>query len=418
MLLLGFTIGLMSCKSNQEDTCEHDKINGDWQRIIDSSECSSTEKAEAYLALGGFDYFGFIGEDNPDLISMLGLNEDNWQTKRGYFDSALSLVAGLSTGTQKTIYLFGAFLGMYTYFAGNLDNGANGQAIALDGNIESSETDAFTGSGLSSGSGTNETELITTSYYQVSINNSNQYYTIDSATLSSGPPYTVYEDNDADGTGDTLLAAGDATTVVNNMSSEGISALNQVVLMNRLQNPFQSIASVNINNINQFSNTVLDYLNKIETATDALELDDTEEPVKTISEYQSDIDNGGECQLLEENPALLLSHYFASSMQKTQIADYATVNVLLASKLSQYGVDATFDANDLSTSYGFSDMGVKVRYLNSDGSSYIPYWSDATSDITETMNVFSEFSVNVVAKDGTVSLAEIICASELLSKSE
>lgn len=148
IILFVFCFFIICCSEN-EDTCEKDKINGDWGDIVENSKCSDTEKAEAYLALGGFDYFSYIGVEDPNLISILGLNPSNWTIKREYFDKAIELSEPLISGTQKTIYLFGNFLALYTYIHGTLDNGANDSTIAFDGNVESSEIETFTRSKLS-----------------------------------------------------------------------------------------------------------------------------------------------------------------------------------------------------------------------------------------------------------------------------
>jgi hypothetical protein len=409
------SILLVSCAPDQIDTCEQDKINGDWEEVIDSEACSNTEKAEAYLAIGGFDYFDFIGSENPNLIGMLSLNSSNWIVKKGYFDSAVELVSSLNSGTQKTIYLFGSFLGMFTFFTGNLDNGADGGATAFDGEIESVETESFTGSALNSGSGGNQTNLNPTANYQFILNDSNQYYIIDSGTLPAGP-YTIYQDNNGDGSGDVLLNAGAATVIAGEMTSKGIQQINQIVKLTRLEDPFANNANVNIISVNDFANKVFGYISQIETVSVALGLDASQDALQRITEFKSILDNGGECEILRTNPALLLVQYFATNLQEVALTDYSNVNLFLASKLAEYGADATFDTAQVGSTFGISDLGIKILFLNNDSSSYIPYWFDATSDIKETMAVFKEFDDNEVAVDGKVVFAEIICASDLLSK--
>jgi hypothetical protein len=314
ILLILMSILLVSCAPDQIDTCEQDKINGDWEEVIDSEACSNTEKAEAYLAIGGFDYFDFIGSENPNLIGMLSLNSSNWIVKKGYFDSAVELVSSLNSGTQKTIYLFGSFLGMFTFFTGNLDNGADGGATAFDGEIESVETESFTGSALNSGSGGNQTNLNPTANYQFILNDSNQYYIIDSGTLPAGP-YTIYQDNNGDGSGDVLLNAGAATVIAGEMTSKGIQQINQIVKLTRLEDPFANNANVNIISVNDFANKVFGYISQIETVSVALGLDASQDALQRITEFKSILDNGGECEILRTNPALLLVQYFATRLR-------------------------------------------------------------------------------------------------------
>lgn len=413
LLLLGMLF--VACAPNPDNTCVQDKINGDWEKIVESDACSNTEKAEAYLAMGGFDYFAFIGSKNSALIEILNLTPSNWIIKRGYFDKAVSLVNSLRSGTQKTIYLFGSFLGLYTYFTGNLDNGANGSAIAFDGKIETLETESFSGSSLNTSSGGSGTSLNPTKYYQFKINDSDQYYIIDSDTLPFGPIYTVYQDNNGDGSGDASLNAGAATAVVGEMATKGIQQLNQIVEMKGLEDPFANSANVNIQTVNDFVNKIFGYFRQIETASTALGIDASNDVLQKIAEFKSKLDNGGECEILRTNPALLLIQYFATNLQESVLTEYSGANLFLASKLAQYGADATFDAKQIGNTYGISDLGIKIRFLKNDSLTYLPYWSDATTDIKETLTVFKGFGDNEVAVDGKIVFAEIICASELLS---
>ncbi len=412
LLPLVFVLLLASCANEQTDTCETDKTNGDWQEIVDSDACSNTEKAEAYLALGGFDYYDFILSDNVDLVNNLGLNVNNWETKKGYFDAAASLASSMTSGTQKTIYLLGSFLALYTHMEGKLDNGANGNATAFDGEVETSETDSFTGSGLASDSSDSDTDLEPTEFYQFLINDNSQIYVWDVSTD------IFYEDNNGDGRGDDPLTSVAAETLLSSMTNNGLQVLNQVVYMNSLADPFASSGSVNIAGVNEFAQTILVYIENIQTALDALSADSSDDTVVQIEEFRSDLDNGGECETLENNPILLLVQYFASNIQETAISDYSNVNALSSLTLLKYGADASFDSSNLSSTYGISDLGIKIRFLNFNSTDEIPYWLDATSDVTRTLELFKQFDNDVEKDDGKIVLSEIICASDLMADNE
>lgn len=406
---------LSACNARQENTCETDRINGDWGDIVDNENCSNTERAEAYLALGGFNYFKFIGDDDPDLIEILGLNESNWETKKGYFDAAISLVENMATGTQKTIYLLASYLGLFTHVSGNLDNGA-GSATAFDGDIEEVEQTRFTGSDLDSSSGSQTSELTPTDNYQIRIVDGTQYYVIDSASLTSGPPYNIYLDNDGDGSGDEKISDTEAIGVVSSMSDPGIAELNQVTQMDSLSDPFSSSDDLNISSVNAFADDILQYILKIQAAIEALNVDASEDVVEQVENFRLDLDNGGVCGELEDNPSILLVQYFASSLQETAITDYSDVNRLSASRLQEYGADASFDSNDLSSTYSVEELGVKVLFKVNGSSNYISYWSDSTTEIKNTLEVFKNFDDNELeAGDNKIVFSEVICASDLMS---
>ncbi|MBU2514472.1 hypothetical protein KJ966_24320 [bacterium] len=405
---------LAACANEQTDTCETDRINGDWQKIVDSESCTSTEKAEAYMALGGFNYFDFILSEDLNLVDLLGMTIDNWGRKKGYFDAAMGLASSMSSGTQKTIYLLSSFLALYTHMEGNLDNGADGNATAFDGVVESTETDSFTGSGLASDSGGSETRLDPTDYYQFKINNNSQTYLWDTATD------TIYEDSNGDGdsTGEVLLNSTQKNIVKANILIEGLQYLNQVVFMRSLADPFTNSGNVNVAGVNEFASTILVYISNIQTALDALQADPSDDAIVRIEEFRSDLDNGGQCETLENNPALLLVQYFAENLQEVAISDYSNANVLSFLELARLGADASFDSRGFADLYGIADLGIKIRFLGYNSVGYIPYWLDSTSDVKYTLEIFKQFDNTVEKDDGKVVLSEIICSSELMADNE
>jgi hypothetical protein len=417
IITAGF-LALSACSARQEDTCETDRIDGDWKAVSENDNCSNAERAEAYLARAGFNYFEFIVNDDPDLIEILGLSENNWLEKKDYFDNAIDLIGDVtddSRGTDKTISLLGSYLALFTHVSGNLDNGA-GSAAAFDGEIEEAEQSHFTGSALSS-SDADASELIPTDFYQIRIVGQTQYYVVDGGSLSSGPPYSVFLDNNGDGSGDERADNSTGLSVISSMLDPGLAELNQVTHMNSLQDPFADSAGLNISAVNTFADDILQYILKIQTATEALNVDASQDAVKQVEEFRQTLDNGGVCSELEDNPAILLVQYFASSLQEDITSDYSLLNRLVASRINEYGVDASFDTIGLLDTYSIEELGVKVRFRVNESSDYISYWTDSSSEIKTTLEVFKNFDNNQLeAGDNKIVFSEVICASDLMSE--
>ena len=96
----------ISCR--QADTCEDDKKDGKWGEIVDNDSCSADEKGEAYLALGGFNFFNFRTQQDEDIVSTMGITDHNWETKLNYFESSANAVRSSyqdGSDTEKTIFL-------------------------------------------------------------------------------------------------------------------------------------------------------------------------------------------------------------------------------------------------------------------------------------------------------------------------
>ncbi len=406
---------MSACAGQQKDTCEDDKIDGKWDKIVSNDECSAEERGEAYLALGGFNYFDFINNEEDNLISILGLNKDNWENKRGYFDAAAMQVASIyetGSGTSKSIFFFGSFLAMYTYMTGTLDNGKTSSTTAFDGNIESEEVEQFTGVGVESdSSGDDGTDLVATNDFQFKLNS--KYYILD---LSSD---SLFYDLQADGKRDSEITDPDKTVILAQIAS--FTELNQIVYMDRLENPLSGTVSDGGDAVITFSETLVGYLDNVEKSLLALGVDASEDAIQQIIEFRANMDNGGQCSQLDDNPGLRLIELFAARSKREEITDgssYADYNVFTMLELTGLSEDTDFNSTNDAFSAVPVDPGVKMLFKQDTGV-YIPYWEDATGDVSDAMNSLAQFDpVNVVAGDGEIVFSEIICASELMSSDE
>lgn len=402
--------------ASQEKTCEEDQINENWDKVVKNGDCTDEEKAEAYLALAGFNYFDFIGTDDPNLTTILNLSAGNWAQKQTYVDKAARLVRSMRTGTQKTIYLFSSFLGLYIYLSANLDNGiedASGDASsapqAFDGEFAQSEINGYTGSGISTdSSGDDGTTLTSTQYFQIRFDGDDFYYIYDSSDDS------YYYDTSGDGIPNN--ATSDAV-VLAKVAMYDIVELNQVFQLDDLVNPLSSGENVDADELDNFGNQVLDYLVNIDNAL--TRLDATGDEIREITDFRLNLDNGGECDLLNTNPTIKLVQYFATAFQFSAIDDYTSKNLLTSAELTENGeTDTSTDTSGLPGGIDISnvDVGLKVLFLSASGS-YIPYWEDATADIVSAMEVVNQFDQNNVERDDNVlSFSEMMCASELMAE--
>lgn len=421
-LLLVAVIVLFNCKGKEEDSCEEDKIDGDWEAIATNSDCSSTERAEAYLALGGFNFFDYLSLDDPNLASILRLNGSNWQTKKSYFDKAANLTATKRDGTQKTIYLFGTFLGLYSYVSGKLDNGTDpsNDARAFDGELASSEIEAFTGSGVTDTSDDSTEFDVTTDsnpnpLYQFKISNVDKYF------LYNSTAGEYYEDASGDGIVDNTSDV--SVTVGNHLANNDIESFNQIMYLNSLTNPLAATGNVNPAAINTFANSVYGYLENVQTAIETIQGGETSEAVEAIEDYKGYLDNGGQCKTLNDSPGLRLIQYFNSVMQDASADDYSGVNVLSTTELSSLGEkDASADIPTLTfggTTVSLpSEIGIKVVFKHWNSGPYLPFWkpdSTTDTDVKDTMTFFNRFDKsNVKAGDHRIVLSEILCVSDVM----
>ena len=405
-----FTSLITGCGSEESNSCEDDKKNEKWGDIATSVSCSPEERGEAYLALGGFDYFKFIGNNDQNLNTVLNLNAGNWRTKLGYYQKAADVVKNTyKTGSdsEKSIFLLASFLTLYTYLTGNLDNGEGG-AIAFDGKFEGSEVSGFTGTRVSGDSGGDDgTILDPTGDYQIVVNR--QYY------LASTGNGSFYFDSDADGIKDSMSPITDAGLLAAFGVKSNWSALNQISYLNKLSDPFSATGGTQkAIEIARFSENLVVYMGNIREAMLSLGVDNSADYISQITSFQQKIDNGGGCQTFKNNPNTFLVELFTRRTQRERIngaGDYSKKNVFTASELIKGGEDASFDSPP-----GVSvDLGVKLLFRNKTGG-YDPYWSDATDDVRTAMENIALFNPeNVAANDNKIAFSELICASELLS---
>ena len=399
------------------NTCEDDKKDENWDAIINSSECTSEQKGEAHLARGGFSFFDLATSGDFDPISALGLTQSNWTVKLKDFEEAAVVVKGTyQTGNsiQKSIFCFGIFLSMYTQLIGILDNGADGSSDAFDGNIEPAEMTSFIGTGVVDSSGDDGTDLETTNYFQFKYQD--VFYIIDITTIGPSPDVSI--DLMADGNPDTKIVVPDLSdpgrAAFNDLiNPNNWTALNQIVRLNSLSDPLTNSGAINVTEVLYFTTFMFDHLKDLENAILALGFDASDDKIQEMSSFKNKIDNGGQCQLLNDNPALRLVQIFAdpSKSQEVSTDDYSTKNVFTILELVSLGEDASFD-----TSLGFPNPGVKLLYKRGIND-YIPYWRDATDDVKLGMESLSLLDpIQAKQNDGKVTLSEIICASELLSE--
>ena len=402
---------MLSCATEQDNTCEDDKKDENWGAIISSSSCSPTQKGEAYLARGGFDYFKFVANEESSLVTVLGLTAGSWQAQWQDFHNAASTVRGsyaIGSGAEKTIFFFGSFLAYYTYMTGNLDNGEGAGTTAFDGNFESSEISYFTGAEVATGSGGDGTTLVTTTDYQFQVDGN--YYIYDE------PNSEFYYDENADGLRDNGTAVSNAALLTSFVDTSKWTVLNQVVHMDSLEDPLASQGGAEAaTRVTGFFTNLIGYLTDVEDAMRSLGIDSSDDSIEQITVLRSKIDNGGQCTQLDNNPSLRLVEMFAANSQKAEITSggsYAAVNVFSAAELISLGENATFESVDGIT----VDPGVKMLF-KPDAGDYIPYWNGAVADVKTAMESLDQFDPSALkADDGVIVLSEVICVSEKMSE--
>jgi hypothetical protein len=410
--ILGLVLVVVACRIEQTDTCSADQQDGNWQQIVDNSSCTAAQKGEAYLALGGFDYIRFLGADN--LNQVLGLSEDTWQQKRSNFDRAAAVVRSVyRTGddAERTIFLFGTFLGLFTYLSGSLDNGA-GQAVPFDGTMTDEEITRFTGieatfvGGNGSGVGLDiqdRFQIEQTGETYIFVQPDRFYYDLDGDGII---------DLHSDGTERALV---DATFL---MDPARWTAFRRVAHLVRVDNPMVTVEGDDpATRINRFSGRLNSYLSDLVSGFVALGVDRSADILKPILDFQDNLDNGGDCPYLNANPAFRLIETLAAQSRELPVAPgetYTDANVFSVARLSKLGLEVVTDDAaypDISV-----DPGLKLLYLDATREAVIPYWRDATSDVREALAAFSRFSpTEIAANDGTISLSEILCLPEKLS---
>ena len=387
---------LFGCANEGTNTCVEDQKDGNWQAIVDNSNCSEEQKGEAYLALGGFNYFDFITKKEYPLATIFGLTSNNWETKqRNYFDVAANIVRPLyASGSDKakTVFLSGSFAGFFTYISGMLDNGG-GNKLAFDGKIDVEELDSFVGASLKTNQG-DGTTLSPTNDYQIMYGGT--YYIV------NGDTKNVYVDTSTDGIRD--ASADNANVVIVNMASWTV--VNQVVHVDQLTEPLSKIG--NYTQVATFATNSNLYLTDLENAIRSLITDDS---VKTlldqIRNFKKIIDNGANCKKLNQNPNLKLIGFFLSKSIRDPQPDYTHYNIFSKAELKKFYEDTTF--SDLP---GVSvETGVKLIYKGKT-ENYVPNWGAATNDVYAVMDRMSNYGTkDIKASDGEVTLAEVECVS-------
>ncbi|PCI30635.1 MAG: hypothetical protein COB67_01410 [SAR324 cluster bacterium] len=401
---------LVSCADPDKDTCEQDQLDGNWQAIVDSNQCNAEQKGEAYLALGGFDYFKFATSGDQPLAKTLNLTSTaDAETKFGYFEKAKNEVeSSYKTGTnaEKTIFFLGSFLTLYTRLIKDLDTGT-GSATAVDGKVETEEVDNFVGSGLStpSGSDADGSTMTKTDFIQFQI--SDGYYIFDSTTANNVPP-SVYADTEADGSADNSTSLFDNSNPQKFLPNNWLAA-NQVVYLEKLEDPFSG--GVNTNNITTFMGDLITDLTDLENSLLALGVDSDSDSIKDINDFKTKLDNGATCPSLVSNPNLKIAELFVKNTQETSIGNYADTNLFTVAELVGQGeADTSTDSIP-----GFAGtIGIKMLFRQN-STTTIPYWSDASTDVKSAMTRIKGLGSNSASKnDGIITLSEVICAAELL----
>jgi hypothetical protein len=414
-IIFGFILlALFACKADEEDNCDDWKYNEKWSKIVNSSSCTAEQKGEAYLALGGFDYFNLIRFQDSPFAKVLGLNSGNISTKQNYFDKATKAVESIyqnGSGTAKTIYLFGTFAGAYTYLTGNLDQGVAGSADGFDGIFSSYEVNDFLGTDVSADTN-NLNNMVATTTYQ--IKSSGDYYLYNSVSTQ------LFNDDLADGIDDpgaTGKTGFEKASILANTT-----AIYQVTELNSISNPLSGATTKKPSDITGFAGNLAGYLQQIKSSLQALDIDDTSSMIEDITTLQNQLDNGGSCTTFEVGSALNFLNTIVEKTRREQLpsdSSYASDNILSTSEI----ISESDTTNDKFTKppgmESITEFGVKLTFNKGDNT-YIPYWLDADeSAIKEPMDNLSELTNNdLTAGDGKIALTEILCAGELISKKE
>jgi hypothetical protein len=414
-----------ACKDDEEDNCEDWKYNEKWSKIVNSSSCSAEQKGEAYLALGGFDYFNLIRFQDSPFAEVLGLNSGNISTKQNYFDKAAETVESTyqnGSGIAKTIYLFGTFAGAYTYLTGNLDLGVDGSADGFDGIFSSYEINNFLGTDVSED--TNDlNNMVATTTYQ--IKSSDNYYLYNTVSTK------LFNDDLADGIDDSpaveiidnstdVPPTFEKTTILANTT-----AIYQVTELNSITDPLSGATSKNPSDITGFADNIAGYLQQIKSSLQVLDIEDTSTMIEDITTLQNQLDNGGKCDTFQVGSALNFLNMIVEKTRKDQLpsTSYATDNILsTADIISDSSSDSSDDIfTDITAGNplfaNVSEFGVKLKFKNNSGG-FEAYWAGAhPSDIYTPMDNLSALTNNeLTAGDGKIALTEILCAGELISK--
>jgi hypothetical protein len=417
LIIFGFVLlAFFACKDDEEDNCEDWKYNEKWSKIVNSSSCTAEQKGEAYLALGGFDYFNLIRFQDSPFAEVLGLNSGNISTKQNYFDKAAQIVESTyqnGSGIAKTIYLFGTFAGAYTYLTGNLDRGVDGSADGFDGIFSSYEINNFLGTDVSEDTN-NLNNMVATTTYQ--IKSSGNYYLYNSVSTQ------LFNDDLADGIDDSLVV--EITDVLTKASiSQVATAIFQVTELNSITDPLSGATSKNPSDITGFADNIAGYLQQIKSSLQVLDIEDTSTMIEDITTLQNQLDNGGKCDTFQVGSALNFLNTIVEKTRREQLpsSSYATDNILsTADIISDASSDSSDDIfTDISNNPLFpnvQEFGVKLKFKNNSGG-FEAYWAGAhPSDIYTPMDNLSALTNNVLtAGDGKIALTEILCAGELIS---
>lgn len=503
---------LNNCKDEPEITCEELKLDRNWEAIAGKEECLRSDRALAYLALGGFDSFDYLEDRVYDLTRTLALSAENWRRKQNFFSKAAKLVKpGYMTGSgaEKTIFMVASYLSLYVIVIGELDNGEGMDTTAFDGKIESSEIEAFIGEGLNPLTNF-KMELSFSGLIQANIEG--QYYIFDLSVLEasghndasirkvmntdaaendptvidqlfgsiydssewekllqtfkdngtlilngpatdatadlpvlvdqlSGSIYDfekwkdfiqlseysespVMKDLDADAVEDIPVLIDPLSGLIHDVSNW--KEINLIMNVNGRQDHPGYFNPAGVDETIAFFNQVNGFLRDLKTVLEIINSERTEETVEEITEYSERIDNGGECALLNKNPVLRELEMLGSGSRTRKYPrsdgnSYRDDNLFKLYELNEAKeisfLDATQDIENNESQIS-QKIGVKLRFLSSSGE-YIPYWSEACDDIKATMEIISRFKPSAAERnDGKVSLSEVICSSELLSKSD
>jgi len=388
-----------SCR--QTDTCEDDKKDENWEAIVDNASCSDEQKGEAYLALGGFDYFNFVTAEDPNLNEILNLNEDTWERSYNYFRAAVHTVipvSGNDTDAEKTIYFIGSILSLYTHLIGNLDN-------SFDGEIESDEISEFTGTNINDESDavSDGTNLETTGLIQFRYEN--QHYIAEINDPSDLSTWLFYNDDSADGIENSNLGPAEKLSLIS--GSADWEKINHVVDMKRLEDPFAGNAA-KIQDTTLFFTVLVGLIDSVEQSLQVLGVDASDDSVAQLSDIKNSIDNGAQCSQIQYNPAIVLLQIFSQSLEKNERtdSDYSESNIIQMEDLT--GIeDTTYPTIDALS----VELNVKVRFLD-ELANNLAYWSDATPDVFNALSNISQIGTVDATGDGVISFSEIICTSE------
>lgn len=433
----------IACANVDEDKCEVDKQDEDWQAIVNNGDCSAEQKGEAYLALGGFDYFKFATkEESTSTAQVLGLTKENWQDRRdNYYKKAMNIVKDrykAGSNAEKTIFFLGSFLTLYTHVSGSLDNGEAPNTTAFDEQFTQEEISKFTNAEVGTDSTSDDgSTIVLVKQYQITVDGDHYVYDISAGTADSD--IRLYNDVSADGSADTLLQPPTAPSptdpdfatlilvyqqelqafqakVLKLKNPANWTALRQIGYMESMTDPFSSVGDTT--QVTNFASDTLVYLDNMEQSLLTLGLDSSSDSVKDIQEFRGKLDNGANCSTLNNNPALRLLEIFAKNTQSTAISDYSNSNNLSVQDLIDLGKDAS--ELNIETPPGVADsvtIGLKLLFKSASGSPpYIPYWKGATTGIATAMENIDNYSNEVPAKeDNKITFSEMICASDLLS---